>query len=223
MVMPKGIHALELNEGKPQELWRQVNKIPALWDDFTANRPQVFFQNLVSRNSIWLERDDGNGILYLLNIVAGLSASGHVVYWDGRLKGREAETIEALCWVMEEAMLLKVNLYVPDYAHSVRQFARRMGFRQEGCIRRWSFSQGKAFDIYVMGILREEAFARMEEQDGAIHGTVSDDISTGEPGVRPDAAGLDKPATGDGDTGDPPVGGSSSERERDDIEAGAGT
>lgn len=202
MELPKGVHLLQLSKEKALELWEKLNGIKGLWDDLTVNRPEVFFRNLSSPDSVWLERDDGNGILYLRGVIPGLSASGHVVYWDRKLRGREDFTLGVLRWLMQNIPLQKVNLYLPDYAPSVRSFAKRVGFKQEGLIRRWSYSGGKTFDIYVFGITREEAFASMEDEDGTVHGTISD-------GVRPEGSGVRGPvhavatgATGDDKPGD---------------------
>lgn len=203
MGMPKGIKFLELtSQEKVLELWERLNQISGLWDDFTVNRPDLFVQGLQAPNSVWLERTDGNGILYLKNVIPGLSASGHLVYWDKRLRGREEETMEALRWVMQSIPLQKINLFLPDYAGSLRRFAERCGFKQEGCIRRWSYSGGKTFDVYVFGITRDEAFANVEEDDGPILRADSDDVQSEQPGVRPGLHELDHPAAGDASTGD---------------------
>lgn len=199
---PDGTKVLQLTQEKALELWDKLNGISGLFDDFTTNRPDVFMQSLMSRDSIWLERLDGNGILYLKNVIPGLSASGHLVYWDKRLRGREEFTMNVLRWLMKNVPLIKVNLYLPDYAATTRHFAKRCGFKEEGCIRKWSRSRGKLFDVYVYGITREEAFALAEEADnGPIHGTISDDVSSGEQGVREPVHGLDQPDAGDDSTG----------------------
>jgi hypothetical protein len=214
METPKGTKWLELTKEKALELWEKLNNIPGLWDDFTVNRPDLFFQQLSAPNSVWLERTDGNGILYLKNVVPGLSASGHVVYWDRRLRGREQETMDILRWLMKNVVLQKVNLFLPDYAGAARNFAERCGFKKEGCIRKWSYSQGKTFDVYVYGITIDEAFEQvMEEEYGPVHGTDSDEIRPAEQGVREPVSGLDQPATGDAESGHPDQPASSGEVE----------
>lgn len=200
---PDGTQVIRLTQEKALELWDKLNQIPGLFDDFTVNRPDLFFQALTARNSVWLERIDGNGILYLKNVIPGLSASGHIVYWDKRLRGREKFTMDTLRWLMKYVPLQKVNLYLPDYAPSLRHFASRCGFKEEGCIRRWSYSRGTPFDIYVYGITRDEAFAQAEEEDdGPVHGADSNGVRSEEQGVREPVHGLDQPTTGDGSTGD---------------------
>lgn len=204
---PEGTKILEVTQEKALELWDKLNSISGLWDDFTVNRPDIFFQSLMAPNSVWLERIDGNGILYLKNVIPGLSASGHVVYWDKRLRGREDFTVDVLRWLMQNIPLQKVNLYLPDYASSARGFAKRCGFKEEGCIRKWSYSGGKTFDVYVYGMTRDEAFTKVEEEDnGPIHGTDSDGVRSEEPGVRERLHELDKPDAGDVSTGHTDIG-----------------
>lgn len=200
---PEGTRFLKVTQEKALELWTKLSEISGLWDDFTVNRPDVFFQSLMARDSVWLERTDGNGILYLKHVIPGLSASGHVVYWDKRLRGREKFTMGVLRWLMQNIPLQKVNLYLPDYAGSARSFAKRCGFKEEGCIRKWSYSGGKTFDVYVYGITRDEAFTLVEEEDdGPILRAGSEDVPPGEPGVRESVHGLAEPTTEHADTGD---------------------
>ena len=203
MDAPKGTKWLELTKEKALWLWEKLNEIPGLWDDFTVNRPDLFFRELSAPDSVWLEKEDGNGILYLKKVVPGLSASGHVVYWDKRLRGREEFTMDTLRWMMQTIPLQKINLFLPDYAGAARNFATRCGFKEEGRIRKWSYSGGKTFDIYVYGVTREEAFEQAEVDNGPVHGTDSDEIRSGGPGVSGPVSELDQPTTGDGDTGDP--------------------
>ena len=211
MDAPKGTKWLELTKEKALWLWEKLNEIPGLWDDFTVNRPDLFFKELSSPDSVWLEKDDGNGILYLKRVVPGLSASGHVVYWDKRLRGREEFTMDTLRWMMQNIPLQKINLFLPDYAGAARNFAVRCGFTLEGRIRKWSYSGGRTFDVYVYGITREEAFELVEadpiapigeeDEDGELHGTDGDEIRSGEPGVRGPVHGLDQPVAGDDSAG----------------------
>ena len=192
---PDGVKLLELTQEKALELWARLNELPGIFDDFSVNRPEMFFQSLLERNAVWLERTDGNGILYLKNVIWGLSASGHIVYWDKKLKGTEKFTLSVLLWLMENAVLQKVNLFLPDFVHTVRTFAETLGFKREGCIRRWSYSRGKTFDVYVYGITREEAYAKMEEMNGTVLRTSNIDIQPGEPGVRGEPDAVAEPAT----------------------------
>lgn len=172
--LPEGIQLLKLDSvDKIQTLWYNMSQIEGLFDDFTKGDFQRFIRGLQAPDSIWFEREDGNGVLYLTSVVPGLHAVGHFVYWDKRLRGREESTLGVMRWAMqpEVAGLQKVNCYIPDYAITTRKFAEKLGMKQEGKIRRWSVSNGKLFDMFVYGITKEEAF------DGTVHGPSSTDVS----------------------------------------------
>lgn len=173
--LPKGVQFLQIDSlQKVKELWDKLSSINGLFDDFERGRSDIFLNKLQSRDTLWLERTDGNGILYLTNIIPNLSATGHVVYWDKKLRGREEFTMDVLRYLMNQIPLVKVNLYLPDYARAARAFASRIGFKKEGTIRRWSRSNGRLFDISIYGITQEEAF------NGKLHGTERKDVSGSE-------------------------------------------
>lgn len=179
--MPDGIKFLELNFNKITELWDKMRMISGLYDDFSRDNFKLFQAKIVDPASVWLECTDGFGILYLTNIIKGLSGTGHILYWDKKLRGREDFTLRILKWLMDMVPLIKVNLYLPDYARTARLFAERLDFHREGKIRRWSFNNGKPFDICVYGITYEEA------RDGVILRTrIAERREKGELGIRGD-------------------------------------
>lgn len=199
--LPEGTELLVLTPEKAAMLWSKLSEIPGLFDDFTVNRPDIFLQGLLAPDSVWLERSDGNGILYLRNVKPGLSASGHIVYWDKRLRGREEFTKNVMRWLMRNIPLQKINLWLPDYSQNARAFAERCGFKEEGCIRKWSYSNGRLYDIYAYGITQEEAFE--EESDGPVLRADSNELRSEESGIREQHDGLDQPAPGDEQSSDP--------------------
>lgn len=174
--VPKGAHLMQLTPQKITELWDKLHVIDGLFDDYTRGNYQLFVQRLQLPNSVYLERDDGNGILYLTDVVPGLKASGHVVYWDKRLRGREDFTLSCLQWLINMLSLRKVNVFLPSYAKAAIAFTKRMGFTHEGTLRRWSYSDGKLFDMESFGITNEEVYNERihESGDGDIRRTVSE-------------------------------------------------
>lgn len=195
MEMPKGIQFLELTPEKVKSLWEKLNVIEGLFDDYSKGNFQVFLSALQDRNSVWLERTDGNGLLYLTQVRPGLSAQGHVVFWDKRLRGREDFTLETLLWLMDMLKLQKVNVWLPTYAKAAIAFTKRVGFKFEGHIRNWSYSKGKLFDIDAFGITREEA------ENEWFHGIGDERVRRT---VHGSSNGLvqESESTTDGDTGD---------------------
>lgn len=174
MEMPKGVHLMQLTPQKVTELWDKLHVIDGLFDDYTRGNYQIFVQRLQSPDSVYLERDDGNGILYLSGVVPGLRAYGHVVYWDKRLRKREDFTLSCLQWLMSMLSLRKVNVWLPSYAKAAVAFTKRMGFKHEGTLRNWSYSNGQLFDIEAFGITSEEVFnERVYEYESADAGVSS--------------------------------------------------
>lgn len=171
MYMPKDVQFLELSPEKIEDMWAKINPINGLFDDFSKGRFDMFIKLLQSPNTVWLERTDGNGILYLTQVVQGLSANGHIIYWDRRLRGREEFTLNCMRWLMSEIPLKKLNVYLPDYASAAKAFIQRLRFRKEGVLRRYSISNGRMFNMEVYGMTVEEAF------DERLHGTEREGVS----------------------------------------------
>jgi len=177
--MPKDVHILELTPERVALLWKKFDSVSSgVFDDFTRNNPQYFMSMLTAPDSVWLERKDGNGVLYLTSVRPGLSATGHLLYWNKRLRGTEDFTLEVLRWLMETIPLQKINEFLPAYVHSGRHYAEKLGFKKEGCIRRWSMSNGKPFDMYVYGMTYEEAL------NGRIYGSLDTGEQDDWPGIR---------------------------------------
>lgn len=176
---PKGTKYLELAPDRIMFIWSKLNAINGIFDDYTRNRPELFAVKIRDPNSLWLELEDGNGVLYMTNIMPHLSATAHVTYWDRRLSARSELTMDCLRWAFEHLDLQKINLYLPHFAHRVHEFARQLGFRKEGRIRRASYSEGKLYDVVIFGITREEA-----SNGTGIHGSDSNGIRPKKQGIR---------------------------------------
>lgn len=155
---PEGSQWLMADGKRLREIYKIMSDTPGVFDDFTLNQPQYFVKLYTSPDTLWLERTDGNGILYLTNIVEHLSAKAHVLFWDKRLRGREAFTKECLKWAMRQLDLKKLNVELPTFAGAAIHFTENMGFTKEGTIRRRSISRGKLYDAVLYGMTIEEAF-----------------------------------------------------------------
>jgi hypothetical protein len=156
--LPDGAQMLVLDPEKLMKIWNHFNTIPGILDDYGKERFDIFQMAFYSQDSVWIERTDGNGLLYATSIIPHLSANVHFVYWDRHLAGREQFTIDCLRWVMHVGDLKKVNAWIPHFCSVAHKFARKLGFKQEGYIRNWSYSQGKLYDILCFGMTKEEVF-----------------------------------------------------------------
>jgi hypothetical protein len=184
---PKGTKILELTPEKIDNIWSRLQKIRGMFDDFVAGRLDIFLQGMLQPNTIWLELTDGNGLLYVTNVVVGLSANVHFVYWDRKLATRRKFTIECLQWIVNVCNLQKVNAIIPDFCTAAIHFAKRIGFKVEGVIRRYSLNNGRLYDAIHLGMIREEVL------DGcrlSVDGRQAESGSDGP--IQPDAIGTDE-------------------------------
>lgn len=172
--LPQGVKPLVLTPEKLEKLWAQFNSIPGIFDDYSKGNYKLFLQRFADPNSFWVETVDEVGILYATEVRPGLSANCHFTFFDSILRGREELVLSCLRWLCNVANLRKINVWIPDFARVLGRFLGRIGFREEGTIRRWSFSKGRLFDIIAYGITNEEVF------DGRV-------FSAGEGSTSPDA------------------------------------
>ena len=155
--MPESLKLLEIGSMDVViSTWNKMNQIKGLFDDFSKGNFEAFRNSMLSPNSLWLETTDGTGLLYLLNILPGVSASAHIIFWDRVLRGKEDVCIAAIKFAMQSIPLVKVNVFIPNYALALKKFVSHCGFQKEGKIRRWSILEGRLFDVFIFGITFEE-------------------------------------------------------------------
>jgi hypothetical protein len=153
---PQGTRLLILTPEKLRMIWGRMDGINGLFDDFAKGRPDIFLQGLLAPENVWLELEDGNGVLYATSVMPGLSAQVHFVYWDRKLSPRIALTNEGLVWLVERLNLQKINAVIPDFCKAALHFAKKLGFVHEGVVRRYSYSGGKLYNAVYLGMTREE-------------------------------------------------------------------
>ena len=228
--MPKGVKEMELTPQKVVQLYKKFDSIPGLFDDYSRGDFKLFESRLKAPDALWFETEDGNGVLYATSIMVGLSGIGHFVFFDRRLKGREGLVMSVLRYVMAGADLKKMNVYLPAYAGSARHFLDRLGFKHEGCLRRWSYSKNRLYDMHLYGITFEEAFDGSAEsftrrEPGEGMGPGSDELV--QSAVRTPSGGpgqsLDSPGNGLNAPDDQPSGpGNGGLLRGDDEDGGSG-
>jgi hypothetical protein len=178
---PDGVHLLVLKGYEDvYKLWDKFRLVPSIFDDFTRGDFDRFSRLLTNPSTIWLELDDGDGIMYLTEIMPGLSAYAHFVFWDKKLRGREQLLINTMRWAMITLNLVKINAWIPDFAKAAIHFAEKLGFQKEGVLRRWSISNGKLYDKVALGMTREEVLngtgLLLPKREGTASGMVSGGI-----------------------------------------------
>ena len=156
--LPDGVRELELTPEKVDTLWTKMNEIPGLFDDGSKGDFHLFMSRLLDRESVWYEMLDGEGIFYASSMMPGLSATGHIVFFDKTLSDKKELTTAVMRHVMVKYNLKKINVYIPDFAMSARRFALKLGFSKEGILRRWAYNSGRLYDMWLYGMTFEEAF-----------------------------------------------------------------
>jgi len=174
--LPDGVRFLELTPEKVQKIWEVYNGTSGICDDFHKDNFAAFMAQLQAPNCVWLERTDGNGVLYATNVVPRLCAFVHFIYWDRKLAGTERMTMNCIDWLVRVADLQKINAQIPDFAKAAQCFALRLGFKREGVLRRASFSQGRLYDAVFFGMTKEEVHEWVA--DKAVQNTLIDQTQT---------------------------------------------
>lgn len=82
-------------------------------------------------------------------------------YWR---RGYATEAIRiVLRYFFDELRYQKANVHIYDFNQGSVELHRRLGFQEEGRLRRMGYSQGQYYDWILMGLTREE-FGVVEQQ-----------------------------------------------------------
>jgi RimJ/RimL family protein N-acetyltransferase len=75
-------------------------------------------------------------------------------YWR---KGYATEAIQiVLRYFFDELRYQKVNVHIYDFNSGSIELHRRLGFQEEGRLRRMGYTQGQHYDWLLLGMTREE-------------------------------------------------------------------
>jgi hypothetical protein len=153
--LPKGVKHKILTRQSLWDLWQTVRKFDRLFSDETRNDPVSFWENILN-DCVVLETDDGGGILTLSNVKPGLRAEAHLTFFDRKLSPRIELIRDCLVWAFLTYDLYRVEVFIPALGHTLRRVLKKIGFKEEGTLRRRSWYNGNLIDTIVLGILREE-------------------------------------------------------------------
>jgi RimJ/RimL family protein N-acetyltransferase len=103
--------------------------------------------HLIGRASVqWIEWANGNGFLRL-----GIGAA------EDRRKGYGTQALRMLLrFAFAELNLFRVSAIVPEYNVAAIALLKKFGFVQEICRRKSLERDGKRWDLYVFGLLKDE-------------------------------------------------------------------
>jgi len=106
-------------------------------------------------------RNDGKlcGCLYFTRYVPLVDILIHA-FVDRDFKGRwltRAMIKEVFDYPFESLFLPRISAYcIPGYTADTRNFLEGLGFKHEGTIRKGARTQGRYYDVFMYGLLKEE-------------------------------------------------------------------
>lgn len=98
--------------------------------------------------------------------VGGTFSYGLSIAREHRRRGYAADTIRlVLRYFFEERRYRKAMVHVYSFNEPSLRLHERLGFQQEGRLRRMVFTRGRFFDIIVLGLLAEEYAALIRDDE----------------------------------------------------------
>ena len=113
------------------------------WSDFERGRRETAARLLMAQNNavfeVWKFGSDVQqgqqpaGVILLTDILPGVDAKAHFIFFDGRLRDKTALLKNMMAWAFGAFQLHRLTAEIPDYAFALVKYAReQLGFRYEG-------------------------------------------------------------------------------------------
>lgn len=136
-------------------LWQELEKYPSLFSDWSKGDFSVFSNIILAPDSIWLEIGDV-GLLYATDIVEGVSASVHAIFFDRSVADKVDVCRELIKWLFAETSVHRLSADVPIDYYATKRLLTKLGFRYEGTRRESVLRRGKWVDIVLYGLTLDE-------------------------------------------------------------------
>lgn len=153
---------LVLDAPKIEFLWGQIQQFPQVFDDFSAGKMDDFVGRLFNPYNIFVDIGPNKGLACGMGVRPGLDAVIHLVMFDRRLRGREPLFLDILSYFFRRLRLRRVTAMIAEDAATAIKLVQRLGFQQEGLLRRALLRGGKGLDVHVYGLLTEELDASLK-------------------------------------------------------------
>jgi RimJ/RimL family protein N-acetyltransferase len=155
----RSVKLAALSKERMAFLWEKLKGFDTLFNDFVKDDYAAFVSHFileyegqpVPTGLLW-DVDDV-GIFFLNNIIPHQSASAHFTFWDQRFRGREQLCIEMLNYVFDSYKFQRIQVEVPLYAFHTHDLIEKLGFVQEGRLRKSILYHDKWFDIIIYSVL----------------------------------------------------------------------
>lgn len=151
------------NDGKIVAVWGLLQRHPTLFSDLTRGSFDNFIANIRGQDTLVLEVKEGEvpvGFFKFQDMGQEVDCNAHVVFFDrkpiekvqlGRLVSK---------WMFDSFPLRRISAEVPDIYRWTIDYAKRIGFKQEGVKRKAVCMKGQWRDTILFGLLREESYGR---------------------------------------------------------------
>lgn len=171
--------ALVLTEEKIKYLWEQMQRFPIVFDDFSKGNYENFLSKFFVPSNVFIDIGPNLGLAAGFATKPGLDSVLHLVMFDRRLRGREETFKEIMGYFFDKLKLRRMTAMIADDAIFAKRLVMRLGFKEEGCMRKSILRDGEFKDTYVYGILREEMNGTLS-QTQSTRPTSGDAIEGGE-------------------------------------------
>ena len=159
----RAVTPVTLSTEKLNYFYDKLKEFDVVFNDHVPNSPGGFASIFVTvgedykvtANGLLWEVDDV-GILYLTDIIPGVSALAHFSFWDRRLRGRENLIREMIKLGFQKYGFQRIETRVALYASPVLGAVERIGFVKEGRARQAVRRNGVWYDVNLYSLLREE-------------------------------------------------------------------
>lgn len=145
-------------------LWMKVSTQDYAFDDDSRGSVQSFVLNLVAPASHHFLLNE-SGYAIVRNVYPGSDANIHLILWDRSFPFKSV--IEAgrqvLEWLYLEQKINRVTGYIPKFNPLAERFAKIMGFKYEGTMRKAIKFKGEFQDVDIYGLLAKEFERRFQQ------------------------------------------------------------
>lgn len=143
-----------INLIKLAEAQRILIKYIGVFDDAMRSEAAILSALAAPDAAFW--EIPGRALFYLTDIRPKNMAFAHLIIYD-KSALRSYGLLREMCrGVMDYWDLRRLNALVPGDNRLAVLLGRTLGFRREGCLRKWAMRDGQWTDMIMLGLLRRE-------------------------------------------------------------------
>lgn len=130
-------------ESKLAYILDRLSEHDTWWSDYERGRREAAARMLMAQTNavfeVWefgkevVQGQQPAGIIALTDIIPGVDAKAHFLFFDARLRDKTALLKNMMAWAFNAFQLHRLSAEIPDYAFALVKYAReQLGFRYEG-------------------------------------------------------------------------------------------